>query len=151
MRREDRKIEGIEGIEILNNGEYGILSMCTPGNEGYGIPLNYAFSNNVIYFHCALEGSKIEFLKNNNKVSFCVVGKTKLLPSSFGTLYESAVVSGFTSEVSDMEKTEALKLIIDKYSGEFKTEGLNYMAKLFNRVKIIKLNISSVTGKARKN
>lgn len=84
MRRQDRKISDSEAFKILQNGEYGILSMITSNNSGYGIPLSFAMkNNNVIYFHCAIEGSKLDYLKNNNNVSFCVVGNTEVLPSKF--------------------------------------------------------------------
>ena len=116
MRRKDRAVTEKEAIEILIKGEHGILSMCTPENEGYGIPLNYVLDNNQIYFHSAAAGSKLDYLRTNNKVSFCVVGNTTVIPSDFGTLYESAIVSGTTSEVDGNEKRDALIKIIEKYS-----------------------------------
>lgn len=150
MRRQDRQITQQESIEILQKGEYGILSMCTPTNEGYGIPLNYAYDGNNLYFHCAKEGSKLDYLRNNPKVSFCVVGETKVMPSQFGTLYESVIVSGYTSEVEGTEKNEALKQLIEKYSGNFIKEGKEYIEKLIEKVTVIKLTIESLNGKARK-
>jgi len=69
IRREDRKISESEAIEIVQKGEYGVLSMCTPDNEGYGIPLHYALWNNTIYFHCATEGSKLDYLRLNNSLA----------------------------------------------------------------------------------
>jgi nitroimidazol reductase NimA-like FMN-containing flavoprotein (pyridoxamine 5'-phosphate oxidase superfamily) len=124
--------------------------MCTPTNEGYGIPLNYAYDGNNLYFHCAKEGSKLDYLRNNPKVSFCVVGETKVMPSQFGTLYESVIVSGYTSEVEGTEKNEALKQLIEKYSGNFIKEGKEYIEKLIEKVTVIKLTIESLNGKARK-
>jgi uncharacterized protein len=150
MRRKDRAITENEAIEILIKGEYGILSMCSPENEGYGIPLNYVLDNHQIYFHCAAAGSKLDYLRNNNKVSFCVVGNTTVIPSDFGTLYESTIVSGTTSEVDGNEKREALKRIIEKYSADFIIEGNEYIDKLYDRVSVIKLSIQSITGKARR-
>jgi nitroimidazol reductase NimA-like FMN-containing flavoprotein (pyridoxamine 5'-phosphate oxidase superfamily) len=150
MRRLDRQITQQESIEILEKGEYGVLSMCTPANEGYGVPLNYTFDGNNIYFHCAKEGTKLENLRNNPNVSFCVVGETKVLPSMFGTLYESVIVSGYTSEMEGTEKLEALKLLIKKYSGEYIREGNEYIDKLYEKVNVIKLTVESISGKARK-
>jgi uncharacterized protein len=150
MRRQDRKLSDVEATEILQKGEFGILSMSTLDNRGYGIPLNYTFRNNVIFFHCAMEGSKLDYLRNNNKVSFCVVGNTEVMPSKFGTLYESAIVFGHTNEVEDEEKHEALTLLIEKYSGDYIQEGKEYIDKLYDKVKVIKLTIESITGKARK-
>ena len=150
MRRQDREISRSEVIGILQKGEYGVLSMCTPTNEGYGVPLNFVFYGNDIYFHCAPEGSKLEYLGNNNKVSFCVVGETKVLPASFGTLYESAIASGSAAEVEGTEKREALKQLIEKYSCDFVPEGNEYIDKFYDKVKVIKLRVDSITGKARK-
>jgi nitroimidazol reductase NimA-like FMN-containing flavoprotein (pyridoxamine 5'-phosphate oxidase superfamily) len=150
MRRQDRKISESEAIEILDKGEFGILSMCTINNEGYGIPINYAFKNNTIYFHCAPEGSKLDYLRNNNKASFCVVGKTELLPSKFGTIYESVIAAGKISEIEGTEKQDALMFLVEKYSADFIEEGKEYINKLYDKVKVIKLDIESITGKARK-
>ena len=150
MKRKDRAVTENEAIEILTKGEYGILSMCTAGNEGYGIPLNYVLDNDKIYFHSAAAGSKLDYLRNNNKVSFCVVGNTTVIPSDFGTLYESTIVTGTTSEVDGNEKREALKRIIEKYSANFITEGNEYIDRLYDRVSVIKLSIHSITGKARR-
>lgn len=149
MRRKDREMNQSEAIGILQNGEYGILSMCTPTNEGYGVPLNFVYYGNAVYFHCALEGSKLEYLRNNNKVSFCVVGKTKVLPSTFGTLYESVIASGIASEVDGDEKQDALLQIIMKYSADFIPEGKEYINKLIDKVMVIRLTVESMTGKAR--
>lgn len=150
MRRKDRAVTEKEAIEILIKGEHGILSMCTPENEGYGIPLNYVLDNNQIYFHSAAAGSKLDYLRTNNKVSFCVVGNTTVIPSDFGTLYESAIVSGTTSEVDGNEKRDALIKIIEKYSTDFIIEGNEYIDKLYDRVSVIKLSIQSITGKAKR-
>ncbi len=150
MRRKDRAVTEKEAIEILIKGEHGILSMCTPENEGYGIPLNYVLDNHQIYFHSAAAGSKLDYLRTNNKVSFCVVGNTTVIPSDFGTLYESAIVSGTTSEVDGNEKRDALIKIIEKYSTDFIIEGNEYIDKLYDRVCVIKLSIQSITGKAKR-
>ena len=150
MRRQDRQISESEAIEILQKGEFGVLSMCTPDSGGYGIPLNYALKDKAIYFHCALEGSKLEYLRQNNRVSFCVIGRTNVLPSQFGTMYESVIASGVATEVEGEEKHEALMLFLEKYSADYIQEGTEYMIKAFKRVKVIKLSIETITGKARK-
>jgi len=106
--------------------------------------------NNIIYLHCATEGSKLDFLRHNNKVSFCVVGKTELIPSKFATIYESAIAFGLITEVEGEEKREALMKILEKYSGNFIPQGIEYINKLFDKVAIIKLSIETITGKSRK-
>jgi uncharacterized protein len=41
-------------------------------------------------------------------------------------------------------------LIIEKYSGDYIWEGKEYINKLYEKVKVIKLSIDSMTAKARK-
>ncbi len=85
--------------------------MSSLNNEGYGIPLNYVFDYNKIYFHYAVEGSKLDYLRTNNKASFSVVGNTQILPSKFGTLYKSAIVSGSVREVEGIESSSKIELL----------------------------------------
>ena len=150
MRREDRKIGIEEAKSILDKGEYGVLSMTSTESGGYGIPVSYVFCGDRIYFHSAKEGTKLDYLMKNSKVSFCVVGKTEVLPSKFGTIYESVIVSGFTTEVDGDEKYEGLVRLLAKYSSEFMPEGKAYIENAINKLLVIKLVIESITDKARK-
>lgn len=150
MRRKDRKLTSTETHSILKKGEYGILSTVSSNNEPYGVPLNYCLINECIYFHCAVEGRKINNINNNSKVSFCVVGKTEVLPDKFGTIYESCIVQGLVSESFGEEKQLALEDLIHKYSKNFVSEGLKYIAKLKDKTRVFKISIESISGKARK-
>lgn len=150
MRRHDRKITNTETLNILENGEYGILSTVSSDHEPYGVPINYCLIDKYIYFHCAVEGRKINNIINNPKVSFCVVGKTELLPEKFGTNYESCIVYGNASESFGEEKQLALEGLIHKYSKNFVNDGLKYIEKLKNKTRVFKISIESISGKARK-
>ena len=150
MRRSDREISIQEANEILNNAEYGVLS--TVGNDGqpYGVPLSYVFKNEGIYFHCALSGHKLENIQHNSKVCFCSIGKTKVLPEQFATEYESAVVFGVASEVSGIERHNALLWLLEKYSPDFFAEGKQYIDQQDKATKVFKIEILHISGKARR-
>jgi nitroimidazol reductase NimA-like FMN-containing flavoprotein (pyridoxamine 5'-phosphate oxidase superfamily) len=143
MRRKDRLITAPETLSILEKGEYGILSTVSSDDEPYGVPINYCLINGCVYFHCALEGRKIDNIKNNPRVSFCVVGKTEVLPDKFGTKYESCIVQGVASESFGEEKQLALEALIHKYSKDFVPDGLKYIAKLKDKTKVFKIPIES--------
>jgi len=150
MRRKDRMITSTETLSILKKGEYGILSTVSSDNEPYGVPLNYCLINECIYFHCAVEGRKIDNINDNPKVSFCVVGTTEVLPDKFGTNYECCIVQGLASELFGEEKQLALEGLIYKYSKDFVSEGLKYIEKLKDKTRVFKISIESISGKARK-
>lgn len=56
IRRKDRLLPENEAMMLLENGEYGVLSMVLPDEDAYGIPINYVWDKQrSIYFHCAPE------------------------------------------------------------------------------------------------
>lgn len=140
----------METLSILEKSEYGILSTISSENEPYGVPLNYCLISQCIYVHCALEGRKVDNIIGNPRVSFCVVGKTKVLPDKFGTKYESCIVQGVASESFGEEKQLALEGLIRKYSENFVSEGLKYIEKLKDKTRVFKIQVESISGKARK-
>lgn len=150
MRRSQREIFGEDIIKILQFGEYGVLATISENGYPYATPISYAYVNNKVYLHCAVEGNKLDNIRNNNKVSFNVVGKTKVLPEQFSTEYESAIIFGQAFEVNGEEKKEALMAIADKYSPDFKNEGLAYIDRAINKTCVVKIEIDKITGKARR-
>lgn len=150
MRRQDRKIDDTEAIRILEAGEYGILSTCGSNGYSYGVPISYAYSSGSIYFHCATEGQKLENIKHNNLVSFCVVGKIEPLPQDFAVNYESTIVFGKAVEIFEEEKQAALEALVAKYSSAFTKEGLEYIRKAWDVTRLFKIEIEHMTGKARR-
>lgn len=150
MRRKDRELEKEEIMELLKRNEYGILSTIGENGYPYGVPVNYVYIDNAIYLHCAVEGQKLDNLKNDNKVSFCVVGDTCVLPEQFSTKYESVIIFGRASEIYDDEKNMAMLEILNKYSKEHLEKGKQYIKNADAQVKAIKINIEHISGKARK-
>lgn len=138
-------------IPLAAIGEYGVLSMVSEGG-GYGIPVNFVWDGkNSAYIHCAPEGRKLEAIKANNKVSLCIIGNVNLLPGKFTTEYESAIFFGTAhTQLSDEEKMDALHLLIDKLSSDFKEIGDVYAHKSFHRVEIIRIDFTEFSGKRKK-
>lgn len=150
MRRKDRRITEAEALSILEKSEYGVLSTASPNHEPYGVPLNYCVIGKSIYFHCALEGRKLDHIAATRKVSFCVVGATRILPDQFGTQYECCIVEGSASEAVGAEKQRALEGLLHKYSEAYFPEGLKYIEKLRDQTRVFKIAMESVSGKAKR-
>lgn len=149
MRRKDRQLDLEQTIKVLENGEYGVLSVTGENGYAYGVPLSYVYFDNAVYFHGAKTGSKLDAIQNNNKVSFCVVGKTKVLPDKFSTNYESTIVFGIAKEVFEQEKNNVLLELIKKYSKEYIEQGKEYIERAAENTKVIKIDINHVSGKGR--
>jgi len=149
LRREDRKMDDLDTIKLLEIGDFGVLSTINKNGYPYGVPLSYVYLNNNIYFHSAMEGNKISNILFNNKVSFCVVGESTILAEKFSMSYKSVIVFGKVIEVNGEEKKDALTGLIAKYSSQFIEDGKKYIEKDEHKTKVIKLNIDHICGKAR--
>lgn len=150
IRRSERTLSPEKIEEILLNGEYGVLSTTGENGYAYGVPISYVYDHGCLFFHCAQIGQKIDNITANPLVSFCVVGKTKVLPASFSTGYESVIAFGrMVTELSDDEKKLCLQLLVKKYSPDFKPEGDAYIERAFVKTRVMKLQIEHLTGKGR--
>ncbi|MBD8388756.1 pyridoxamine 5'-phosphate oxidase family protein [Dysgonomonas sp. BGC7] len=154
VRRQNRILEDENRIqELLKTSEFGFLSLGMSDNGyAYGLPISYAYDSDSqnLYFHCAPEGEKLDVMKNNDKVSFCVVGVTKPIADQFTTLYESVIAFGRVDlNLSDDEKRKALRLLVKKYSQGYEDIGEKYMAKSWNRTSVFCIGIDHITAKAK--
>ncbi len=68
MRRKDRELSNEDTLAILTNAEYGVLSTVSSNGLPYGVPINFCIIDEVLYFHCALEGSKLDNLSQNTAI-----------------------------------------------------------------------------------
>jgi nitroimidazol reductase NimA-like FMN-containing flavoprotein (pyridoxamine 5'-phosphate oxidase superfamily) len=150
LRRDDRSLSPEEARDILQYGEYGVLSVM--GTEGYpyGVPVNYVFKNDVLYIHSATEGHKLDSIRENDKVSFVVVGRTQVLPENFSMLYKSTIVFGRAVEIVGSEKQEALMALIDRFSSEFLEKGKKYVEGMQQNTAVLKIDIDHISGKGKK-
>lgn len=70
LRRQDRAITQEEAHAFLMKGEYGVLSTVTADGKPYGVPLSFCVIDQHLFFHCAVEGQKLDNLEHNQSVSF---------------------------------------------------------------------------------
>lgn len=155
VRRQERLLDQEAALELLRQGEYGVLSMieCRGGQKAaYGIPINYVWDGDAsIYVHCAPAGHKLACLETNALVSFAVVGATRVIAHQFTTAYQSIVVRGSLERgLSESERMAALVLLLDKYSPNDKEVGLQYAQKSFARTEVLRLKIDSISGKTKR-
>ncbi|MDD3627894.1 MAG: pyridoxamine 5'-phosphate oxidase family protein [bacterium] len=150
MRRKDKAVPEDYAYEILNSGEFGVLSTVSEEGKPYGVPLNFCVIDNCVYFHCAIEGEKIDNIRQNPYVSFCVVGETEILPEEFTTKYESVIIFGKIEEVFNGEKQKGLEGLVRKYTPEFFDKGIKYIPTQIKQTRVFKITIERITGKAQR-
>jgi nitroimidazol reductase NimA-like FMN-containing flavoprotein (pyridoxamine 5'-phosphate oxidase superfamily) len=68
----------IEMEEILQEEVLGYLGLSMNGTP-YVVPLNYAYIDGKIIFHCALTGKKLDYIRANPQVCFTVGRQSGLI------------------------------------------------------------------------
>ncbi|HJA77042.1 MAG TPA: pyridoxamine 5'-phosphate oxidase family protein [Candidatus Desulfovibrio gallistercoris] len=149
MRRKDRLLSEEAAMRILQDGEYGVLSLLTPEGTPYGVPLTYALEQGErlsLYIHCARDGRKLDCLKAGKAAHFVVVGATRVVPQRFSIEYESVMLEGTLCEVTgEEEKLHGLLCIAGKYSAAF--DGAAYAAAAGKATRVLRLDVESMSGK----
>jgi nitroimidazol reductase NimA-like FMN-containing flavoprotein (pyridoxamine 5'-phosphate oxidase superfamily) len=149
MRRIKQLLSESETIEILQSCTSGVLAVSGDNDYPYAVPLSYAYKDGKLFFHFAKEGHKIDGIKNNDKVSFCVIKTDDVIPKDLNTHYRSAIVFGrarFLTE--DSEKRYALECLVEKYSPDHIKEGQSEIESEWDRVCAAEVKIEHMTGKA---
>lgn len=155
MRRKDREITDLNTIKkIIEKCKIMHLGL-SKDNTPYVVPLNFGFDpqNNLIYFHCASQGMKLDFINLNPLVcmQFCT-GYCLTTPENpghgcgYGFNYESVTAWGKGAVVYDTaEKIRALKLLMIQQTGK----DFEFTEKEAQTVTIVKIKIDSFSGKKR--
>lgn len=151
MRRSDRLLSQEETVQILERGEYGVLSMYDSSGYPYGVPVNYVYADGKLYIHCAKSaGQKAKNLAADNRVCFTVIGQVEVMPEKFGAKYESVILFGTAKELEGDDKQAVLERIIRKFSADYLEAGMQYIAKAFEKAGVYEIDIAHMTGKAKR-
>ena len=62
----------VECKGIIRGTYQGVLSFGHE-NEAYAVPINHAYEDGEFYFHCAVNGKKIDFIRRNPTVVYTVM------------------------------------------------------------------------------
>ena len=148
MRRFKQELSATEAREILERGSYGVLACAGDGGYPYAVPLNYVLDGENIYFHCSMEGHKIDALRRCEKVSFCVVDQDRIVPEELTTYFVSAIAFGRARFVEDAaEKRAALTRLGLKYEPGMDAHVREHVEGSFIRTALIAIEIEHLTGK----
>ena len=149
MRRKDRETSKDEALAIVDRCAYFTMATINLDNTPYCVPLSMAREGEWLYFHTALEGHKIENLRNRNRVCVSCAGNIKPVPGKFTIEYESAIINGTACEVTgNEEKIRALGLVSRRYTPGNMAEFENAIGKDLNSTGVWKIHIDEISGKA---
>ncbi len=137
--------------EILNRGLAGVLAVNGDDGYPYAVPISYAYDSGKIYLHSAGTGHKLDSIRRNDKVSFCVIDQNQVVPAELTTYFRSAIVFGRARIITDdAPKRHALELLVQKYAPNYQKDGETEISRQWNAVTVVEIVVEHMSGKQAK-
>lgn len=148
MRRKNQKMNHEDCIAVLKRGTSGVLAVSGDDGYPYAVPLSYVYNEGKIYFHCAMQGHKVDAVRNCDKVSFCVIDQDQVVPEKYTTFYRSVIAFG---RVAILETEESKRAAIDVLAQRYRP-GHDQARKAeidgaMPRLCVLEMSIEHMTGK----
>jgi uncharacterized protein len=148
MRRKDKQISDQSILEeIIRTAQVCRVGFSDSG-QPYIVPMSFGYQDNVLYFHCAPEGRKLECIRKNPKVCFefdeDVVPVVHEKVCRWSMKYKSIIGYGRVEFVENTEdKRYALEIIMRQYS----RDKYDFPPPEIERLTVFKIMIDEMSGK----
>ena len=156
MRKASRAMDAAFALEVLDRAPYVTVSFTRPDGTPYGVPLSLVRTDEkTFYFHCALEGEKLDCIAVNPMVAMSAVSRcTPTVGPKDGTFtlqYKSAMAVGKAEMVTDRdEKIEALRAISQRFLPHHMDAFDDAIARSLERTAVVKITLTEPpTGKRK--
>lgn len=148
MRRSKQQLSDEEAREVLARGSSGVLAVTGDGGYPYAVPMSYVFADGKIFLHSALSGHKIDAIRADGRVSFCVIDADQVVGDEYTTYYRSVIAFGHAHIMEDGDdKVAALRLLGERYNPGQEEALVAEMAKGLARLHMIQIDVEHLTGK----
>ena len=150
LRRCKQLLSSEEIRTVLLRCTNGVLACIGDNGYPYAVPLSYVYFNKKIYFHSAKAGHKIESIVRDPRISFAVIDEDAIVSEEFTSYFRSVIAFGKSRIVEGQERIEALRALVEKYSGdqpqEIKEKNINGCTQSH----VVSIDIEYLTGKQAK-
>ena len=149
MRRSPQALSHEDMIDLLKNETRGVMSVQGDDGYPYGFPINHYFDEeaNKIYIHGADFGHRVDAVKRDPKVSYCVFGGEFQKEGDWAKYVKSVIIFGKAELIEDQaEIIRISRLLCDKFPCPQEYVD-SEIAKDAPRTLVIAISIEDMNGK----
>ena len=154
MTKRERQVTDPQQIRhILDAGLVLHLGLSV-NDEPYVVPMNYGYEMEdgklVLYLHSAVKGKKLDMLRANPNVFFCIdcdrMAFEGRVACQYGMVYSSIMGRGKATLVEDVEeKMRAMSVLMKTQTGK----DFTFNQRLVSIVTVIRIDVTEYTAKHR--
>ena len=149
MRRGQQALSHEEMTDLLKTETRGVMSVQGDDGYPYGFPINHYYDEetNKIYVHGATFGHRVDAVRKDPKVSYCVFGQDFQKEGDWAKYVKSVILFGKAELVEDADEIARIcRLLCAKFpcpEEYIETE----IEKDTPRTLVIAINIEDMNGK----
>jgi nitroimidazol reductase NimA-like FMN-containing flavoprotein (pyridoxamine 5'-phosphate oxidase superfamily) len=150
MRRADKAIQDEDDLKkILRTTEYVTIAL-SKDDEPYLVSLSHGYDEekNCIYFHCASEGKKLDYMKVNDRTWGQAIQDHGYMQAECNHAYATVQFSGRTKFLEDLEeKHRAMVVMIRQLDSDPEKMIKGLKPESLGSTVIGRIDIDYMTGK----
>lgn len=152
MQMKERELSLDDAMEILEEGEFAVISTVDPDGTPYGVPVSYVMMDGKMFIHTGKKpGHKIDDFNHDNRVSVAVAGEIEPVyeETFFTTRFASVVASGTIAKVDNpVLVRQALVALCMKYCPQYKHEIGGAIQREWDVTDVWAVEFAEIRGKA---
>ena len=149
MRRRPQALSHEEIVDLLKKETRGVMSVQGDDGYPYGVPINHYYNeeDGRLYFHGAKFGHRVDAVKRDPKVSYCVFGQDERKDGDWAYYVKCVIVFGKAVLIEDQDE---IMRICDKLCRKFPCSEEYIKGELEKDTKntlLIAIDIEDINGK----
>ncbi len=149
MNRIRQQLPQEDCVAILKTQLRGVLSVNGDGGYPYGMPLNhyYCEEDGRLYFHSGKLGHKLDAVRRDAKVSFCVLDEGERAEGDWALRFRSVIVFGRVELVEEPETVCRISRLLSRKFTQDEDYIVREIAQFGPRTLLLALVPEHITGK----
>ena len=136
-------------LDILQTAKRGVLAVNGEGGYPYAAPMNHWYNeeDGCIYFHCGNAGHRVDALRQDGRVSFCVHDGGTVEEGQWALKFRSVIVFGQMEVLTDAALITDITTKLTRQFTDDEAYLQKELASALHRTLLLRLTPEHICGK----
>lgn len=149
LSRKHQELSREDCIDILRTEKRGVLAVNGEGGYPYAAPMNHWYNeeDGCIYFHCGSAGHRVDALRQDGRVSFCVHDGGTAEEGEWALKFRSVIVFGRMEILTDAALITDITTKLTRKFTDDEAYLQKELASALHRTLLLRLTPEHICGK----